>query len=188
MKEFMCTKGIRLPTPNRITNGLADAAGGPEVPGGVPGNSLIARDFAQWGLNSFEDYIIKDDKPESRSRPPSVKTVISMAISLQMKISGSVYGEERNRERMEAKSFVRDLHESCGEFFAPAFSMSVWGEMTFEYSTVVTEGIRRMIQALPHGPRVGDSKKERTPRTDGAAAWKFPVTFKTTSPLGLRKS
>ena len=67
--------------------------------------------------------------------------------------------------------------------------MTVWGEMTFEYTMVVTESIRRMLQALPKGAR-RDKLKERalTPKPDGATTWKFPVTFKMTSSLGFWKS
>lgn len=127
MKEFMYRKGIRVPLANRIINGLEDAAWGPEVPGCAPGNSLLARDFAPWGLNSCEDYIGKNDKPEERSRPPSAMGVISRTIKQQKNAFGAVYGEAHISERLEALSPMGDLRESYEEFFAPAFLMSVWG-------------------------------------------------------------
>lgn len=45
-----------------------------------------------------------------------------------------------------------------------------------------------MLHALPKGDR-RDKPNERAlaPRTDGTATWKFPVTFKMTSPLGFWK-
>ena len=189
MKETMYRKGIRVPLTNRIVVGMADGAWGSEVPNGTPENSLLARDFVPWGLNGFEDYIRKDDKMEPRTKPPVVMNVISRAIKQQVKLFGAVYGEEHVAERLEALSFMEDLHERYEEFFSPTFLMSVWDEMTFEYSMVVTEGIRRMLQALPKGAR-RDKLKEKalTPCLDGTATWKFPVTFKMTSTLGFWKS
>ena len=54
---------------------------------------------------------------------------------------------------------------------------------------VDTEGILRLLQALPKGAR-RDKLKERalTPRENGATTWKFPSTIKLTSPLGFWES
>ena len=189
MKEYMYRKGIRVPLTNRIVVGLAEAAWGSEVPNGAPEGSLLARDFVPWDLSSFEDHVRKDDKVEGRGRPPTAMNIISRAIKQQIKIFGAVYGEEHVEERLEALSFLEDLHESYEEFFSPTFLMAVWDEMTFEYTMVVTEGIRRMLQALPKGAR-RDKLKERalTPRIDGSTTWKFPITFKMTNSLGFWKS
>ena len=189
MKEFMYRKGIRVPLTNRVIAGVSEASWGSEVPNGAPETSLLARDFAPWGLNSFEDYVRKDEKIEGRGKAPTAMNVISRAIKQQIKIFGAVYGEEHVMERLEALSFLEDLHESYEEFFSPSFLMAVWDEMTFEYLMVVTEGIRRMLQALPKGAR-RDKLKEKalTPRMDGSATWKFPITFKMTNSLGFWKS
>ena len=189
MKEAMYRKGIRVPLTNRIVSGMAEAAWGSEVPGGVPENHLLARDFVPWDLGSFEDYVRKDDKFEARSRPPAAMNVITRAIKQQIKLFGAVYGEEHISERMEALSFLEELHESYEEFFSPIFLMAVWDEMVFEYTMVVTEGIRRLLQSLPKSAR-RDKLKERalTPKPDGTTIWKFPVTFKMTNGLGFWKS
>ena len=115
--------------------------------------------------------------------------MIARAAKQQIKIFGAIYGEEHIEERTDALAFLEGIRESYEEFFSPSFLMAVWGEMTFEYIMVVTEGIRRMLQALPKGAR-RDKLKERalTPRPDGATVWKFPVTFKMTNALGFWKS
>ena len=66
MKETMYRKGIRVPLTNRIIQGASEALWGSEVHGASPGNQLLVSDFAPWGLNSFEDYVRKDEKIEPR--------------------------------------------------------------------------------------------------------------------------
>ena len=160
MKESMYRKGIRVPLTNRIVQGLSEACWGSEVPGGSPEGNLLVTDFLPWDLNSFEDYVRKDDKIEVRNKPPITMNAISRAIKQQIKIFGAVYGEEHAAERSEALSFLEDLHESYEEFFSPTFLMAVWDEMMYEYTMVMMEGIRRLLQSLPKGAR-RDKLKER---------------------------
>ena len=80
--------------------GLDDASWGSEVPNGAPESSLLARDFAPWGMGSFGDYVRKDDKIEARGKPPAVMNIISRAIKQKVKLFGAVYGEEHVAERL----------------------------------------------------------------------------------------
>ena len=67
--------------------------------------------------------------------------------------------------------------------------MAVWGDMMYEYTMVMMDGIRRLLQSLQKGARRGKLKERAlTPRADGTTTWKFPVTFKMTSSMGFWKS
>ena len=189
MKESMYRKGIRVPLTNRIAHGLADACWGSEAPGGSPEGSLLVVDFLPWDLHSFEDYVRKGDKVETRNKSHITMNAISRAIKQQIKIFGAVYGEEHASGRTEALSSLEDLRESYEEFHPPTFLMAVWDEMTFEYTMVTMEGIRRLLQPLPKGARRGKLKERAlTPKPGGTTAWKSPVTFKMTSTMGFWKS
>ena len=57
----MYRKGIRASLTSRVATGIAESTRVSEIPGGTPGNRLLARDFAPCYVRSFEDHIRKGD-------------------------------------------------------------------------------------------------------------------------------
>ena len=141
LKHTLWELEIRAPISNRIPNGMALCRWGSEDGGNGTKEAIGLNDCFPLDSHSFEQYRLSWDKLGERGKPPQTVHMSVKTARQQSRLYASVYGEERNNERLGDVGRLSEIHEECPEFFTPAFLVETWGLMVYQYDSCVSEGV-----------------------------------------------